>query len=170
MQDALPIFAMPTEEPRTAFVRVKHPSGFTIMALMYKLVERKNLKKGVPENSTQFYAQSVSTGKVELDEICSEISDSSTVNSADVKAVLDRLNFVLDKHMRAGRIVQLGEMGNFRFSLGSKGADSEDQFDASLIRTPRIVFAPGSKLRTARKSASYEKIQTQKVENNTVGG
>lgn len=140
------------------------------MALLYRLVERRNLKKGAPENSTLFYAQSVSAGKVELNEICTEISDSSTVNSADVKAVLDRLNYVLDKHMRAGRIVQLGEMGNFRFSLGSKGAENEDLFEASLIRAPRIVFAPGSKLRTARKSASYEKIQTQKADDTAAGG
>lgn len=59
-----------------------------------------------------------------------------TLTSADVKAVLDRMNYVLDKSLHAGRIVQLGEIGNFRMAVGGSGVAKTDDFKASQIRKP----------------------------------
>lgn len=127
------------------------------MAVKYRLIKRKNLGADKGENPTKFYAQAVNNGYVEFDELCEEIAETCTLTSADVKAVMDRMNYVLDKNLRAGRIVQFGEIGNFRMAVGSSGSVNEDDFETSQIRTPKIVFTPGSKLQGTRKQTSFQK-------------
>lgn len=133
------------------------------MAQKFKIVQRKNLGKDKEENPTKFYAQGVNNGKVSFRELCDEISDSCTLTSADIKAVLDRTNHTIDKHLKAGRIVQFGELGNFRFGVGSVGSVTLDDFAPSLIKQPRVVFTPGSMLREARKLTTFERVTPAEV-------
>lgn len=127
------------------------------MAQKFKLIERRNLGKDVAENPKKFYAQAVNNGYVLFTELCSDIAETCTLTSADVKAVLDRMNYMLDKHLKAGRIVQFGEIGNFRLALGSTGSLTEKDFSTSQIKQPKIVFTPGSKLRETRQLTAFEK-------------
>jgi predicted histone-like DNA-binding protein len=127
------------------------------MAVKYRLIDRRNLGKDAGETPRKLYAQAVNNGYVTFDELCEDISELCTLTSADVKAVLDRMNFVLDKNLRAGRIVQFGEIGNFRMAVGSSGAETAEDFSASMIRVPKIVFTPGKRLRKARTNTGFEK-------------
>lgn len=136
------------------------------MAQKYKLIERNNLGKDNAQTPRKFYAQAVNNGYVSFDELCEEIAEGCTLTSADVKAVMDRMNYILDKNLRAGRIVQFGEIGNFRFAIGSTGSATEADFDASRIKTPKIVFSPGSKLRDTRKLTTFEKVTNEVASDN----
>jgi predicted histone-like DNA-binding protein len=127
------------------------------MAVKFRLINRQNLGKDADTNPRKHYAQAVNNGYVTFDELCVDISENCTLTSADVKAVMDRMNFTLDKHLRAGRIVQFGEIGNFRMAVGSSGAVDEKDFSTSQIRTPKIVFVPGKRLQTARTLTTFEK-------------
>ena len=97
------------------------------MALNYKIITRKvsDLKGGAKTDKA--FATPVYTGYTELEDICKAISERSALSSADVKGVLDSLNYVLDLELRGGRIVRMGELGNFRMSFSSKGAGREVQ-------------------------------------------
>lgn len=128
------------------------------MAQKFRLVERRNLGKDSATAPRKMYAQAVNNGYVSFDELCSDISELCSLTSADVKAVMDRMNYVLDKNLKSGRIVQFGEIGNFRLSVGSSGSVSEDSFTSNQIRKPKIVFSPGSKLRSTRNLTSFEKV------------
>ena len=79
------------------------------MSVKYKLIQRKDMSSDAGPGSKLYYAQAVSAGEMTLDELCEDIAESSTVTSADVKAVLDRLGWILSKNLKAGRIVQVGE-------------------------------------------------------------
>lgn len=127
------------------------------MAQKFKLVERRNLGKDNVATPKKFYAQAVNNGYVTFAELCMEIAESCTLTSADVKAVMDRMNYILDKNLKAGRIVQFGEIGNFRLSVGSSGSAVAKDFNASQIKQPKIVFSPGSKLRETRQLTAFEK-------------
>lgn len=127
------------------------------MAQKFKLIERKNLGKDNVATPKKFYAQAVNNGYVSFEELCQEIAESCTLTSADVKAVMDRMNYTLDKNLKAGRIVQFGEIGNFRLAVGSTGSAAADTFSTSQIKQPRIVFSPGSKLRETRQLTTFEK-------------
>lgn len=128
------------------------------MAQKYKLIERRNLGKDQAETPHKMYAQAVNNGYVSFDELCAEIGEGCTLTSADVKAVMDRMNFTLDKHLKAGRIVQFGEIGSFRLAVGSTGSVDAKSFNASQIKKPRIVFTPGSRLQETRKLTTFERI------------
>lgn len=136
------------------------------MAQKFKLIERKNLGKDNVQNPKKFYAQAVNNGYVPFKELCSDIAETCTLTSADVKAVLDRMNYMLDKHLRAGRIVQFGEIGNFRLALGSVGSLTAKEFSTALIKQPKIVFTPGSKLRETRQLTAFER----EAEKDAAGG
>lgn len=77
------------------------------MAQGYKLVTRKvtDLKSGAAQEKV--YAIPDYNGYTDMETLCMTIGARSTVSSADVKAVLDNPNFVLDMELRAGRIVKL---------------------------------------------------------------
>ena len=128
------------------------------MAIKYKLVLKKDMSKDAAEDSKLWYAQGINAGEMSLEELCEDIAESSTLTSADVKAALDRLTWALNKNLRAGRIVKVGELGNFRMTFGSKGSENAEDFDISLIKKPKVTFYPGKKLQQARTEISFERI------------
>ena len=69
------------------------------MAQGFKLVLRPS-KPGEKDSEKKFYAVSKTNGTSSMKTLCKLISARSTVSSADVKAVLDNLNFVLDMELR----------------------------------------------------------------------
>ena len=130
------------------------------MAQGYKLVLRPS-EPGNKESKKLYYAVSKSTGFTDL---------RRTVSSADVKAVLDNLNYILDLELQDGRIVQLGEFGNFRITVGSEGVEDTKKFTASMIRAPKIVFTPGFDLRETKKTMGYSLIVPEKEKSENPGG
>lgn len=134
------------------------------MSVKYKLVQRKDFSEGAGPDVKLWYAQGESSGNMTFEELCDEISESCTLTSADVKAALDRLTWVLSRNLQAGRIVQMGELGNFRLTIGSKGTITEDEFDTSLIKKPKVTFYPGKKLQQARTETSFERIDVKEEE------
>ena len=120
------------------------------MAQGYKLVTRKvtDLKGGAAQE--KIYAIPDYNGHTDMDTLCVMIGARSTVSSADVKAVLDNLNFILDKELRAGRIVKLGEFGNVRLSLSSNGASDKKSFTQADVKGARVIFTPGASLRNTK--------------------
>lgn len=127
------------------------------MAQKFKLIERKNLGKDVATAPKKFYAQAVNNGHVTFAELCAEIAENCTLTSADVKAVMDRMNYILDKNLKAGRIVQFGEIGNFRLAVGSTGSVTTKEFSTAQIKKPKIVFTPGSRLQETRTLTLFER-------------
>ena len=99
-----------------------------------------------------------------METLCMTIGARSTVSSADVKAVLDNLNFVLDMELRAGRIVQLGEFGNFRLSLSSKGANDKKSFTQADVKGARVIFTPGASLRNTKRLVAFTSTEKKEAE------
>ena len=126
------------------------------MALKFKLVMRKNLGEDHESIPEKVYAQMVYGDLVTFDEFAEEVADSSGVGSASVKAVLDRMNVVLVRHLQHGRRVSVGELGLFRFCFGSSGVPDEKTFSTNLIREPKVRFYPGKALRVAKSRTSFE--------------
>ena len=110
------------------------------MAVKYRLIERKNLGNDKTETPKKQYAQVVYGDLVEFETFLEEVADGSGVGSAQVKAVLDRINIVLKRNLSQGRRVNVGELGNFRFGVGSTGAPTTEEFTTSLIKEPKVVF------------------------------
>ena len=140
------------------------------MALKYKLIQRRNLGKDQAEIPEKVYAQMVSGDLVTFEELIEEVGDSTVAGSAGVKAVLDRLNVVLARHLRNGRRVNVGEFGTFRLNFGSDGVVTNDDFKTGLIREPRVRFLPGRALRTMKSLTNFERIMPETDGSESGGG
>ena len=76
----------------------------------------------------------------------------------DVQVVVDGLLYILKQRLQKGETVQLGDLGHFQAVIGSKGTKLEADFNASLIKRPRIVFRPSVTLKSVTGLAKFEKI------------
>ncbi len=125
------------------------------MAVKYNVVQRVN-----PRDTTaarRFYAVAQKNGEVSLRELADRISDISTVSSIDTMAVLESLIKVIPSELLSGRIVRLGDFGTFRLTLSSEGADTQDDFNKSLIKNVRLKFRAGKLIANSLKTAEYFK-------------
>lgn len=87
-----------------------------------------------------------------------QIADRSTASRGDVQVVVDGLLYILKQRLQKGETVQLGDLGHFQAVIGSKGTKLESDFNASLIKRPRIVFRPSVTLKSVTGLAKFEKI------------
>ena len=125
------------------------------MALKYRTFQVE-LLFGNEAGKKKTYAVAKANGYCDMEKLCNLVSARSSISSADVKAVVDSLNWAMDLELKSGNIVQLGEFGNFRMSIRSKGADTEEEFNASHIKKARIIFSPGAGLRSTQANMHYE--------------
>ena len=93
-----------------------------------------------------------------VEELCDQIADRSTASRGDVQVVVDGLLYILKQRLQKGETVQLGDLGHFQAVIGSKGTKLEADFNASLIKRPRIVFRPSVTLKSVTGLAKFEKI------------
>ncbi len=131
------------------------------MAQGYVLVLRPS-KPGDQGSEKKYFAQSKSTGVVNMDYLSKLIAARSSLSSADVKAVIDNLNFFMDMELQQGRIVQLGEFGNFRITVGSEGVAKKSDFHVSMLRPPHLVFTPGKSLRHTKKMLEFTSLESKR--------
>lgn len=129
------------------------------MAIKYHLVLRKNMSRNVAEGEEQlYYAQTRATRTCTFEELCELIAESSTASSGDVKLVVDRMLTFMAKSLERGEVVQLGELGNFQFLIGSSGSVTADTFQSSQLRKARLCFRPGTLLRTLAQTVKGERM------------
>lgn len=129
------------------------------MAVKFKLMKQKNLGKDKDVTPEKVYAREVNSDKISFEYLLEEIA-AAGIPSNQVKGVMDRMNYLIRLHLSAGHIVQFGELGNFRYTLGSTGAVTEEEFETTQIKTPRLLFYPGKTLQKARKNAEFQRLDT----------
>lgn len=126
--------------------------------LLYKLISQE-AKLGKNKGKKVFRAQGVLRGKVSFDAFCREVSDGSTVDAADVKAVLSRLHTVITRNLERGFSVEVGELGTFRPSFGSVEVLEEKEFDVlKHVRKPRVLFHPRVAFASSLEGVHFERI------------
>ncbi len=129
------------------------------MGIRYKLVPRQDFHKGALEGAKLYYPQMLNNGNISFDELCDSIAQETALSSADVKGVMDRLARISSIHLKAGRSLNLGELGSLRVALCSDGAPNPEDYDASTMMRPlKIVFTPGKLLTDIRKKATFDRI------------
>jgi len=139
------------------------------MSVKYRLVKKKNLGKDQEAVPEKVYAQPVYMELVSFESLLDEIVEAGIPNN-QVKGVIDRMKYLIRKHLSAGRRVQFGEFGNFRYGVGSIGSTTDEDFDPEMIKTPRIVFSPGSLLRKAKQDAKFERFAFVPVDSGNGSG
>ena len=115
------------------------------------------------EAAPKYYGRVQANGDVNIREMSERIQQSCTVHKADVQAVLLALEDVITDALKGGEIVRLGDLGTLQISISSKGAVTEEEYDASLIKKARINFRPGLALAGILTGLTYKKVAKKPV-------
>lgn len=124
------------------------------MSVAYQLVLRPNPKDKLAVK--KYYASVKNSGTTEFETLCTTISDRGTCIKGDIQAALDGLIFSMKQGLAEGRIIQLGEFGNFRMSAGGTGVEDSAEYSTSMILRKKIIFTPGKLLKDMMKTIAFK--------------
>lgn len=126
------------------------------MPVKFKVVE-----KGQPGvaggGEKKFYASVVNSGEVTLEQLTTAIEKISTVNGADIRAVLYALVDVSIDYLANGQIVRVGDLGSLRMSISSEGRATAPEVTSSAIRGASVLFTPGPRIKSMITGLKYQK-------------
>ena len=111
------------------------------------------------EAAPKYYGRVQANGDVNIREMSERIQQTCTVHKADVQAVLLALEDTITDALKSGEIVRLGDLGTFQIGISSKGAVTEEDYDASLIKKARINFRPGSAIVGVLDNLTFAKVK-----------
>jgi predicted histone-like DNA-binding protein len=127
------------------------------MAVTYVLTQKGNPEN--PDAPKKFYAQAKASGELTFKKLSKEIAESSTtVSDTDVLAVLNDLTKILKRHLDNGEIVRFGDFGTFQISVSGEGAETEEKYHPSMIKSKKVVFRPGVDLKEMLNNVKFTKI------------
>lgn len=116
---------------------------------MIKYVIRAK-KNPLKKNVVKYYPQMAPTSPLTLDQIIKRVEKRSTVSSADVKAVLDALQYEVMEALASGSTVRLGDLDSFRLTMKSEGAETAAEAKrkgAQLIKRVNVQFTKSTTMR-----------------------
>ncbi len=120
------------------------------MSLRYRIVERIN---SIQNKKKQYIMQAVHTGTVDIDYIARLISEESSLNEVDVKAVLIALGMKLEFFLTDGKVVDLGEVGRFKMAFSGKASDTKEALTPKRnIKKYHINYQPSRKMKRVLKA------------------
>ena len=126
-------------------------------------IKFKTLERGEPGvvggGAKKWYAATVNDQRVNLKDLTADIERISTVNRADVVAVLSTLVQLIPEKLANSTIIELGELGYFRTNLKSSGVATKEDVSSGIIVGHKVVFYPGKDIKNALKTASYQKVE-----------
>lgn len=126
------------------------------MSIKYNIIQRG--EPGVPGGGTKkFYLTTKRDRLIDLNELTDEVTALSTVNGADVSAVLYGLVEIVIKMIKQGHTVELGKLGFLRASISSSGSDTEEEATPANIRATRVIYRPGGKIKEMLNSLKFTK-------------
>ena len=126
------------------------------MSIQIKSVERG--QPGVVGGGVKkFYAIPVHDREITLEGLTQAIEKTSTVNGADIRAVLYAMVEEAVVGLNEGRIIRLGDLGSLRITLSSEGKDTAEEITAAAVKKAGVIFTPGVKLQSMLKNAKFTK-------------
>ena len=81
-------------------------------------------KNPLKKTEIKYYPQMAPSTPMTLAQIVKRVEKRSTVSSADVKAVLDALQYEVIEALENGNSVRLGDLGSFRLTMKSQGVET----------------------------------------------
>lgn len=107
-------------------------------------------KNPLTKNDVKYYPQMAPITPLTLTQIVKRVEKRSTVSSADVKAVLDALQYEVIEALEAGNTVRLGDIGSFLLTIKSQGVETAAEAKkkgAQLIKQVNVQFTKSTAMR-----------------------
>ena len=126
------------------------------MSIIFNVVERGNPAK--PEAPKKYYPSIRSSGRMTLRQLAEEASQRSTLSTADMMAAIESFLAIVPDALADGKVVELGDFGNFWLRSTSEGAKRAEDVRGAHIRSLIPRFMPGKRFKRVLDAAKYQKL------------
>ncbi|MGL4908615.1 MAG: HU family DNA-binding protein [Bacteroidales bacterium] len=126
-----------------------------------KLVQRANPMK---QDDKKYYANAINAGKKTIKDIARDIAGRSSLTRGDIENTLTNFLEELPKYLKDGFSLQMSDLGTFRLSLSSEGAESFEKFNTHSI-SAKVLFTPSVEMKRELSDIKYhiEKSNEEEV-------
>ncbi len=122
---------------------------------MIKYVKvQRNIQVGA-DPGIKFMARLFRSNDVTMDQLCEEISESTTVSYPDVLACLKALEITVSRHVMNGEAVKFAYLGYFIPAIKAKAMDELNMVDASTIKAFRCRFYPSPEFKRSLSKTGF---------------
>ena len=130
--------------------------------MKYRLIKRSNpVERSAPE---KYYATPIINGKIDKKQIADDLVLISSLSRGDISSVIENILDSIPKYLLKGYSVQFGDLGTFRISFSSEGANSPESFQVGMIRGKKILFSAGPAFKKILTDLTYEKEKEKKTD------
>jgi predicted histone-like DNA-binding protein len=126
------------------------------MPIKFNIVQRGNPAK--PEAPKKYYPSIQSSGRMSLRELAETASDRSTLSTADMMAAIESFLAIIPEALAEGKVVELGDFGNFWLRSTSEGADTAEEVRGRQITNLLPRFNAGKEFKRALRTVEFEKL------------
>ena len=88
-------------------------------------------------------------------------SHGSVYHRADIAAILYLAVDCMREQLLEGKKIRLGDLGDFRVGLSSKGADKAEAFSAQNITDVKVMWEPGTEIKTLLSEAEFNLVASR---------
>lgn len=127
------------------------------MSVKFKIVPKINPQN--PTKPAKYYAKTIANGKTNFGTLAALIAVNCRMNVLDCQRVLLYLEVVLKSELSQGKIVHLGDIGNFQLAAGSKVFATKKQVILNTSTDAEINFSTGKGLKKILNEVEYKKMK-----------
>lgn len=126
-----------------------------VMAILFNASGKTN-----PTQTTApmlYYPRAIHQSEIDLEALCEQISQSTTLTEADCQAVVYALVQSISTELGQGKIVRLGHLGSFQISIKGTPSQTPDAVHSKDITSASITYRPGKRFKAMLKKLEYLK-------------
>lgn len=112
-------------------------------------LREKIMPIGKHKGKKVYYAEAHRPRVINFEEVISDISEMSSLTTGDVRNAIDRIAYYLRRELSAGNTIQLGQIGTFKLSVGSKYHEKPTEVSADTLKRPKLRIIPNSYLKSS---------------------
>ena len=126
------------------------------MSIKFKSSEKLNPLK--PTVAPKYYAKAISDGEVSTEELLQLISSKSNISYLDCLRFMLFLEETVSEQLSNGKIVRLGDIGNFQVGISSNGEATAGKVNRYSIKAAKVNFRAGKSFRKLLNLLEYQKV------------
>jgi predicted histone-like DNA-binding protein len=132
------------------------------MSVQFKVVRRA--EPGVVGGGQyKYYASIKRDREVNMRRFVNAIWARSTVNVADVYAVIETFLQLIPEFLLEGQAIDLGPLGKFKVNIRSMGHMEPESVSAYSISNAKLLFVPGFELKEKLSTMRFVKASEQNI-------
>ncbi len=130
------------------------------MSIQYRLTEKSDNINANPKKG--HYAQVVTRGTVDTNELCKIISSRCTLTAPDIKGTLEALAEIIEEKLSEGYNVCINEIGTFSVSAETSKKAPEDNVTDQHVKVKKVNYRPSVRMKKTMEDATFERITDRK--------